>query len=113
MVLVASKTVSFLFEIEGMIKLGNPIFELIGYFRLAFGIAENKSAYLVEKRKGDAMRVDIIIAIKKVQPFLLVQSPQDELLFLSIGKEKALAQEGQIYLAGLVDEVEDPVHKYA
>ena len=90
-----------------MIKLGYPISELGGYFGFVLAAAHDEGAYLVEECEGEAVGVDVVVTVEQVEPLLLLECAEDELLLLCVGQEEAFSEEGDVYFARPVDVVKD------
>ena len=57
------------------------------------------------------MGVYWVILIEEINPFLLFECAQDELLLLGVTEEEGLSQEGEVQLAGSIYVVEDSINE--
>lgn len=92
-----------------MVDLGDSISELGGDGGLLVHFSLDEKSQLFEESEGDAMGVDRVVLVEEVDPFLLLEGAQNELLLFGVAEEEGLAQEGEVQLAGSVDVVEDPI----
>lgn len=112
MVLVVRQPICLSLEVEGMVVLGNPIFELSWNIGLILKLLVNEETELLEQVEGNEVRVYRIGLIEEVQTLLLLQCAQNELLLLGVAVEEGFTQEGQVNLAGRCYEVEDTAHEH-
>lgn len=66
MILIFSEFISFFFQVEGVIILGNSVSESWWYFRLIFGPTRDEGINLIEQFKGDVVGVDRVVSVEEV-----------------------------------------------
>ena len=94
-----------------MVNLCNTVPKFLWNCRLFIILSLYEPPHPLQQIKRNEVRVNGVILIEEIQPFLLLQCTEDELLLLRVAEEEGLTEEGEVQLARPVEIKEDLVHK--
>jgi len=110
-VLVFGQSEGLVFKIKPVVHFSNTVSKFLRDCRLLIALALDEPPHPLQQLKRNAVRVHRVILIEKIEPLLLLECTQDELLLLCVSEEEGLAQEGEVQLACPVEIVEDLIDK--